>query len=159
MAAAVVTSAIATSNAIPRLPHGMTPYWGKHTAATTSLDDAGDDILLFLFPGSPYTAYLPNSPSGLVVQMADLDTGSAAIKSDYGLGDDDGVIDTVLINDTTIAQAGGADQLDANLDLSPWITATGLYLIHTIVTAAATAAAGDISFGGVYASGLLELTG
>ena len=160
MPAGVVTSGLTTDSGRPRLPHGMVPWWGTHTiAATTEITDVGDDFLLWLFDPAPYNSMIPNSTIGFMAQLGDIDTnGTPLVTVDFGLGDSDGVIDIVLVNDTTIGRTGGGVQLDRDLDQPPWIVAQALYMIMTIVAAPATDAVGTISVGGCYSAGVLELT-
>ncbi len=154
MTASVVTSGVASAVNSPQLPTGFTPFWGEVEVATTSLDEACDDVLLFTFPA---VAYLPTGVGTLRFRLDELDTNGDALVLDFGISDVDGVIDTVLINDTTVGQAGGVDDLDT-LVQDPFIDVGGKYLTMTVVTAAGTAAAGTVKFGGWYAAGVIKLT-
>lgn len=144
MAASVVNS---TTSDFPTYHHfGAVPIDKTVAVATTSIDEAGDDVLLFKFPEN---AFLPGSWLSVQVTASDMDTnGTPTLVMDFGIGDSDGVIDTVLINDSAIGQAGGLDFTDATA--ADWVDVGGKYFIMTVVTAAATAAAGTLALAGVY---------
>lgn len=136
MAATVVD---ASEGSVKRTHHaGVNPVDHTATIATTSLDEAGDDVLLVKFPpGAMLDVY------SLVCDFSDMDTGGTpALVSDIGVCDSDGVIDTVLINDSAAGQTGAVD--DADTPAARWVDVGDKYLGHTVVTAAATEAAGTI---------------
>ncbi len=149
MAATVVDS---TRSDHPVGVQGLIPFSHQVAIATTSIDEAGDDVLLFKFP--------PNSfikANDLDVEFDDLDTnGTPTLVVDIGVGDSDGVIDTVIINNSTGPQTGADDVADASTAGNYWVDCSDKYLIMTVVTAAATAAAGDVTVRGTYAVGLVE---
>lgn len=82
--------------------HGQRILKQTITLATADLDAADStDILVF-----PQHCYL----TGLLIKVTELDTGVDAITFDVKVDTD------VLINESTVGQAGGNDELDANLD-------------------------------------------
>jgi hypothetical protein len=137
----------------PNLSPGVTPFLATVTIATTSLNSTDDDVLLFKFPDPAYLVL-----SSLWVKPSDMDTGTN-LQADYGIGDSDGVIDTVLIANSAAGQTGAADIVDAGLTtVSGLVDVGGKYLIQTIKTAAETAAAGTVSVGGLFATNLVPIT-
>lgn len=149
MAASVVN---ATDGVIvPNQTPGVTPFKVTATIATTSLDDVGDDVLLFAFPANSY--FLTSS---LVFHPSDMDTGTNLV-FDVGIGDSDGVIDTVLINDNAGGQTGTVAFADEVTTGEGFVDCGGKYLICSVVTAAQTAAAGTIEVAGLYAGGLVPI--
>lgn len=130
---------------IPLLPQGFFAFdTGAQTVATTNVDDAGDALFTFQFPADCYLY-------DLQVTVTDLDSdGSAALVFDVitSTTGASGGTEVVLINDTTIGQAGGSDELDRNggLMLSD---VSEKYLGIKVATASATAAAGTIRFKGI----------
>lgn len=138
---------------IPNLSPGVTPFLATVTVATTSLNSTDDDVLLFKFPDPAYLVL-----SSLWVKPSDMDTGTQ-LQCDYGIGDSDGVIDTVLIADSAAGQSGAADIVDAALTtVAGLVDVGGKYLIQTVKTAAQTAAAGTVSVGGLFATNLVPIT-
>jgi hypothetical protein len=139
----------------PNLSPGVTPFLATVTIATTSLNSTDDDVLLFKFPDPAYLVL-----SSLWVKPSDMDSdGTPALQVDYGIGDSDGVIDTVLIADSAAPQTGAADVVDAGLTtVSGLVDVGGKYLIQTVKTAASTAAAGTVSVGGLFATNLVPIT-
>ena len=114
---------------------------GSQTVAATNTETAADELFSLVFPGDCFLI-------GLQVQVSDLDSnGAPAIVFDVNAQTSAGV-NTTLINDTTIGQAGGYDELDANV---------GAYLLDVsnqklgfkIVTGAATAVAGTVRYKGL----------
>jgi hypothetical protein len=89
-------------------------------------------------------------PVLLEVQTTDLDGhGTPELVMDFGIFDADGTtLGTVLINDSTVGQAGGDDVLDAaTLDnLNDWTVdyINNRYVGGKIIAAAATPAAGSV---------------
>jgi hypothetical protein len=118
----------------------LNPFRNTVTVATTQIDEVGDDVLLYgPFPAGSYFLV----PSLLVTASAIDSHGTPTAVVDFGIGDSDGVIDTVLINDSDIGQSGGTDYPDAATAFG-LVDVGGKYLICTVVTAPATAAAGTI---------------
>lgn len=113
--------------------------------STTDLT-AGNQVLLYKFPD---VAYMKADPGDLRVFFEDdLDTG-ATLQWDLGIGDSDGVIDTLMISNATTGRAANdVDSLDstarAAFDLS------GKYLIWN--TDASGTTAGDVEFAFAYAT-------
>ncbi len=107
---------------------------------TTAIDGT-DSILLYKFPDDHDVYLLRDATNDLRVKVDGLDSG-AGLKWDFGIAtSSDGVIDTVLINDSTVGQAAGTDLLDATgLPLK----VDGNYFVMTLVTAAATAVEGTV---------------
>lgn len=144
MAATVVDAT--TSDFVTRQHFGAVPFDKTVTIATTSIDEAGDDVLLFQFPEG---AMLPGFWLPVQVTPSDMDThATPTLVLDFGIADSDGVIDTVLINDSTGGQTGTIDYTDSGV--ADWIDVGGKYFGMTVVTAAATAAAGTVGIAGVY---------
>lgn len=119
--------------------------------ATTNIDNADDGVVFYQFPSA---AYLWD----LSVYATDMDTNATpTLVFDVGIGDSDGAVDTVLINDTTIGQGAGRDDLDATVQ--KWVNCSSKYLMIDIVTAAATAAAGTLTVSFIYTENLHTLSG
>lgn len=137
----------------PQAVQGLVPFKTTVTIPTTSIDDIGDDVLICKFPEGVYL-YTPS----LLVQPSDMDTnGTPTLGLDFGFGDSDGVIDTVLINDSVAARTGVADEVDTGIT-DRFSDCGGKYFIMSVVTAAATAAAGTLEVEGLYAPGLVPRT-
>jgi hypothetical protein len=73
----------------------------------------------------------------IVCTLTDMDAG-ALLVWDLGLGDSDGVLDTVLISGSTVGQAAGSDFADNRYGAATnqWQAAEGKWLIWEITTAA-----------------------
>lgn len=114
---------------------------GADTVATTNTETADDELFTLKFPDETYLI-------SLQATATDLDSNVApALVFDVIVEDSAGT-EVVLINDTTIGQAGGSDELDANSghilrDVS------NHYLGFKVGTGAATAAAGTIRYKGL----------
>jgi len=114
---------------------------GADTVAATNTETAGDELFTIKFPDETYLL-------SLQVTASVLDSnGIPALVFDTIVEDSAGS-ETVLINDSTIGQAGGSDELDANAghilrDVS------NQYLGFKVATGAATAAAGTIRYKGL----------
>jgi hypothetical protein len=129
-----VTAARATKNLRPT---GLYLIEASAAVATTNVDDANDELRIVEFPDGQ--VYLLD----LKVELTDCDTnGAPALVVDFIT--DDGSTEAVLINDSTIGQAGGTDDLDANVDMDN-LEVGGKFLAMKVVTAAATAAAGTVT--------------
>jgi hypothetical protein len=94
----------------PGLAWGVKTY--KQVIALVAGDlDASDETPVFAFPDNTYLLRLD-------VKSTDLDTdGTPAVLLDF-ITEDSAGTEVVLINDSTIGQAGGNDELDTNLDPS-----------------------------------------
>ena len=120
-------------------PRGVFAFsTGAVDIATTNVDDAADQVFFLTFPGK---AYLMD----LQVTAEDLDDGTDLV-FDVIVENSAGT-EVVLINDTTIGQAGGSDRLDADGHLLRDVSNQMLGI--KIVTAAGTPAAGAITLKGV----------
>ena len=103
--------------------------------ASTDLQN-GDSVDILTFPGRCFL-------TGLWIKITDVDTnGTPALTFDIRADSD------VLINNSTAGQAGGNDQLDADLD-PVLLDVSGSVLKFVPETSAATAAAGTLT---VYAA-------
>lgn len=133
MAAATILSDILVSNQKPHGVQGVYPVLLDVTIPTSSLDDANDKVLLYKFPSNCRLW-------GLRVDFGDADTGGApaAVVDISTATDTSGTVGSVLINDSTAAQSGANDDLDAGL---LGIDVGGEYLMWHTITAAATGAA------------------
>lgn len=125
---------------------------GAQTVAATNTETANDLLFTFQFPNDCYLY-------DLQVTVTDLDSGANlvfdVITSDTGAS---GGTEVVLINDTSIGQTGGSDELDRNNGLM-LSDVSGLYLGIKVGTgAAAGAQAGTIRFKGLLHMGA-PLTG
>jgi hypothetical protein len=105
---------------------------------TTALDEANDKWVIADFTDVPHF-YLSN----LSVTMADLD-GATGLVWDLVALTAAGVVDRVLINDSTVGRTAGFDELDANLGHLGYDLG-GKRVAINIVTAATTPAAGAVS--------------
>ena len=127
------------------MPTGWNPVDHTVELPITSIDEAGDDTLCFLFPSEAYL-----DVQSLHIDCDDLDShATPTIVFDVGIGDSDGVIDTVLINDSAAGQTGAFDDADSapgGTLAAKYLDVSNKYLILTIVTAAATDAAGGVKF-------------
>lgn len=142
---AIRTTSIAESQR-ERCHAGITPALHEVGVLTTDIDNADDAVVLYFF--GEEEAWL----SRLGVEVADLD-GGAGLVYNVGIGDSDGVVDTVLISGSTSGQAGGSDA--ATLDVP--VDVTGKFLIFDTTTAAITPAAGDLTFYVEFSAGLRQL--
>ena len=130
------------ANNVPLDPKGLFAFdTGAQTVAATNTDDVGDALFTFQFPNDCYLY-------DLQVTVTDMDAGTDlvldVITSDTGAS---GGTEVVLINDTTIGQAGGSDELDRNLGYM-LKDVSGLYLgIKTGV--AGSGVAGTVRFKGI----------
>jgi len=133
---------------------GVIPFKATVTVPATSLETAGDDVLLFKFPPNSYF-----DCHSLLIYSTALDTSTEALRVDVGIGDVDGAIDSVLINDTATTAfpaVAGVDFCDATVT-TKWLDSGGKYLIMSVVTGAATAAAGTVAVEGLFAPGLVPI--
>jgi hypothetical protein len=152
MAASVVTSTKANQKSLyralqrkstaahvsPLRPAGVALIPGSESIATTSLDDVGDEVTLLEFPRN--TRLL-----GLQVQMTDCDTdGAPALVVDFNAEDASGT-ETTLIDNTDVGQGGGYDELDVDVGAFG-LDVSDQTLRMKVVTAAATPAAGTVSY-------------
>lgn len=130
---------------------GLVPFSHAVAVAATSVDDVGDAVLLYLFPQNTFL-----KANDLDVTSTDMDTGGPTLVMDFGIGDSDGTIDTELIADSDIGQAGGSDAADASTGANYWVDVSEKYFIMSVDTAATTEAAGTITVRGTTAFGLIE---
>lgn len=110
---------------------------------------AGNQTLLYKFPD---VAYMRASPGELRVFVEDeIDTNATPTLSwDLGLGDSDGVIDTLMISNSIAGRnAAEVDELDSTL--RAWFDLSGKYLVINI-DANATPAGGQIELAFAYAT-------
>lgn len=135
---------------------GLNPFDNTVTVATTQINEIGDDVLLFgPFPSGSY--FITDT---LIVTASDIDSGGTpAVVLDFGVSDSDGVIDTVLIDDTSIGQTGGSDATDeAVKHVAGLLDVGGKYITCTVVTAPATAAAGTIRAKGLWVASVAAVS-
>jgi hypothetical protein len=118
-------------------PSGLKLFKGAVSLATTQIDDVADETYFFRFPK---VAFL----SRVQVQLTDCDTNATPTLV-VDINTDDGTTEVTLINNTTIGQAGGFDELDLGID-TLGKDVSDLYLSMKVVTAAATAAAGTLTY-------------
>lgn len=134
-------------------PKGDTPFHFTVTVPTEALDSSDEQVLLYQFATNPFgnESWLENC----ILTVDDLD-GGVTLVFDVGIGDEDGVVDTVLVSGSTAGQAGGTvvviDYADFPVDVS------GKFLILDVTTAAATPAAGDVEVFGGFAGGVQSKT-
>lgn len=132
-------------NAVPLDPQGFYAFnTGAQTVEATNVETAADALFVFQFPNDCYLY-------DLQVTITDIDTdGSPAAVFDVltSTTGASGGTEVVLINDSTIGQAGGSDELDRNSG-HMFRDVSGLYLGIKMATGAATAAAGTITFKGI----------
>lgn len=103
---------------------------------TTNIDDAADEVLIAYFPGETYLL-------ALAITATDMDTDATPALV-FDINRDDLTTETTLINNTTIGQGGGSDDLDADGGhMGRWLTDS--YLSMKTVTAADTPAAGTLT--------------
>lgn len=121
----------------PLRPRGTFTFERDFTIATTYIDDAGDEARLIEFPDG--VVYLDE----LKIEATDMDANGAPALV-FDIITDDGTTELVLINDSTIGQAGGTDELDANVDPDS-LSVGGKYLSLKTGVAAATPAAGTLT--------------
>lgn len=105
---------------------------------TTDMDDVGDNVALFQFPDNCRLW-------GLSLEVDDLDThATPTIKFDIALSAvAAGTSQTVLIDDSTAAQGGGVDGIDALTYLG--YDVSNKYLCFQCAAAGTTRVAGDIT--------------
>lgn len=134
-------------------PKGDTPFHFTVTVPTEALDSADEQVLLYQFATNPFgnECWLENC----ILSVEDLD-GGAGLVFDVGLGDEDGVIDTVLVTGSTAGQAGGTEVVIDYADLP--VDVSGLFLILDVTTAAVTPTAGDVEVFGGFAGGVQSKT-
>lgn len=132
---------------------GLIPFVHTVTLATTDIDTTTDRSLLFAFPENAWLQL-----SSVSVICSDMDSGTDLVL-DFGIGDSDGTIDTELIANSTIGQAGGRDNVDSgDLDVQDWLSVSEKYFILGTSTVAATAVAGTVRVEGVYSTNLQAST-
>lgn len=150
MAAKVVNALSSHRTPMQRCNEGVTPFYGTLSLDTTVLDETDDKVVFYgPFP-SDFARLLT-----LEILCSDMDTnGTPALVFDISKADDTaGTISSggELIDGSTAGQTGAQDRLDtdnAGFDVS------GGYLCYHTQTAAATPAAGTITFIGTYAAGI-----
>lgn len=126
-----------------RNPAGVTVEVHSQTIPTTSLDAAGDKYGLIPLPDGVII-------TKLFLTHADLDSGAGALDMDIVLVDDAG--DTVLLNYSTAFNAAVTAPvvvlLNQTVTASTTYATAGIYL--KVVTAASTAAAGNVTLHAEY---------
>ena len=127
---------------VPLDPGGLYAFdTGAATVAATNTETADDELFVLQFPDG---AYLVN----LQVTLTDLDShGTPTLVLDHIVENAAGT-EVVLISGSTVGQAAGSDELDANgghllRDVG------GMYLGFKVSTGAATAAAGTVRYKGL----------
>ena len=141
----------AAGGAAPRDFHGIDWLHFKFNIPTTALDSADEQILMYKFPddgdcwlfrgGNSLDTDdgVPAIGSDFSIALTDLDDATSLVWN-MGIGDVDGVVDTLLITGSTVGQAAGVDYLDA---IAEPLDVTGKYLIFDVTTGAGTPAAGS----------------
>lgn len=121
----------------PQRPQGLEEIAVTVGLLTTDIDDIGDNVALFQFPANCRLW-------GLSLEVDDLDThATPTITFDIALSAAAaGTSQTVLINDSTAAQGGGVDGIDAMTYIG--YDVSNMYLCFQCAAAASTGAAGDI---------------
>jgi hypothetical protein len=122
----------------PTKPSGLFVIERAIPVAATNVETANDELYLLQFPDG--NVRLLN----LRITATDLDTdGSPALVFSIKT-ETTGGTEVTLISGSTIGQAGGSDDLDANTPLAS-LDVGGEYLIMDVSTGAATAAAGTLT--------------
>jgi len=111
---------------------------GARTVAATNTETEADELFVLTFPEKCYLEHL-------LVTITDVDTNATPTLVFDVIVENSAGTEVVLINDATIGQAGGTDELDANLFLTD---VSEKKLGIKVVTGSATAAAGTITFKG-----------
>lgn len=117
----------------------MGPFFLDYQVSIDAADlDTNDEVLVAQMPSVQVKTELGIYLMGLWVNLTDVDTHATPTHAaDFMAGS------TVLISGSTIGQAGGSDDLDANLFL-PGTDIQGLDIKMKSTTGAATAAAGTL---------------
>ena len=141
--AASVQSAItrkqrSTASHGPGYPSGYKILKQTVSLAATDLQN-GDSVDILVFPQDCYL-------QGLRIKATELDTGVDALTFDIRVDSD------VLINNSTIGQGGGSDEMDSNIDPT-LLDVSGSTLKFVPETSAGLGAAGTLT---VYAYVLLN---
>jgi len=131
---------------------GFTPFDHQVDFLAADLVN-GDSFLVYKFP--PENAKLWTALVQFYLDELD-SNGSPSGTVDIGIGDSDGVVDTLLY--TTDYDVGTAAAWIASTGADPVIDVSGKYLIITFTAAMATAAAGAFRFIGAFAAGMNEKT-
>lgn len=127
----------------PYRPNGIYAFDTGSTLSVpaTSSDDTGDEYFVITFPANCLLL-------GLRYTSADRDTNATPALVEDVIVENSAGTEVVLINDTTVGQAGGDDLIDTGTDLY-MMDVSGQKLGIKNVTGAATAAAGNIRFRGL----------
>jgi len=132
----------------PHRPNGLFFFdTGAITIATTQMDDAGDQVFALTFPGQCRLI-------ALQVKSSDRDTHATPTLVEDIIAENAAGTEIVLINDTTIGQGGLSDELDLGLNLFG-VDVSAMKLGSRVVTAAATVAAGTLTYKGLVLIGAL----
>lgn len=124
---------------------GLVPFSQTIEIPTTSSDEADDEYFFFTFPKKAYLV-------DLQVTAEALDGHATPTVVFDVISETSGGTETVLINDTTVGQAGGSDRLDA--DGGHLLRDVSLQKLGIkIETGAATAQAGDVTLKGFFWAG------
>lgn len=124
----------------PYRPIGVVPFdTGNLSVPSTSSNDVGDEYFAITFPANCRLLMLRYT-------SADRDTNATPLLKDDVIVENSAGTEIVLISDSTIGQAGGEDELDANLSFTD---VSSMKLGIKIDTAAGTAATGNIRFRGL----------
>lgn len=154
MAAATVNRSKPSSPLPYSYKLGKYPFVGSYTTVAGEFDEDGDAILLAPMPGpsdgasSDWLRLVNDQGNGFSfwIRVADLDSnGAPSLTFSVGFGDSDGVLDSTIITDSDVAQAGGVDFIDTGLSANSWDIA-GKYLIIRATANAATEQVGAISW-------------
>lgn len=124
------------------LPHGVYAFIFEAEVPTTSTDEQNDEYRLGYFPDD-YNIYLMD----LQVTADDMDT-HATPTAVFDVNLDDGSSEVTLINNSTVMQGGGSDELDADAG-HVLRSVSGNWLVVKMVTAGATPAAGTVTLKGL----------
>lgn len=112
---------------------------GNISVPSTSSNDATDEFFAITFPGNCRLLMLRYT-------SADRDTNATPTLVEDVIVENSAGTEVVLINDTTVGQGGGEDELDANLS---FLDVSSMKLGIKIDTGAATAATANIRFRGL----------
>lgn len=137
------TKANRVQNAKTNAPYRPNGFYAFDTGTaisvpTTSSDGAADEYFVITFPANCRLIEL-------LYTSAVRDTGATPALVEDVIVENSAGTEVVLINDTTVGQAGGSDDLDANLR---YLDVSGMKLGVKVVTGGATPAAGNIRFRG-----------
>jgi hypothetical protein len=152
MAATVVDATDNRREQAPFLHVGLTPVFKTVEVQTTSVDEVNDAVLLYEFPA---VAFVRNVAGAVTYDIGTLDSnGTPTWAASLGIGDSDGVLDTTLKTGIDEDDLGESDAVSGG---NAWLDVGGKFLILRTTTAAATAAAADVSVGFEFAAGLREI--